>query len=117
MLGHWLSAAASSVNFNQPLPVEISMIIEITLPGLLYLLVGVACGKLMCLAAPAAFRWGRTEIRRLFCRHADAEFIRNIYGDEIIASDYKRSIWHCSACGLQVFRDDLYTPDPSQPCR
>ena len=45
-------------------------------------------------------------IRRLFCRHK-MEFKRNIYGDEIIAWGYKRSIWQCSKCGKVLAHDAL----------
>ena len=36
-------------------------------------------------------------LKRLFCKH-HFEFVRNIYGDEIIQSGYMRSIWHCVFC-------------------
>lgn len=38
-------------------------------------------------------------IKGLLCRHTDAVFVRNIYGDEIIRWGYKRSIWRCNKCG------------------
>jgi len=45
-------------------------------------------------------------IKRFFCKH-DLTFVRNIYGDEIIMSGYKRSIWKCAKCGALVFKEDL----------
>lgn len=30
------------------------------------------------------------------------EFVRNIYGDEIISWGYKRSVWSCKKCGKVV---------------
>lgn len=49
----------------------------------------------------------RDWIRSLLCKH-NYIFMRNIYGDEIIHSGYKRSIWTCSACGKLKFRDALH---------
>lgn len=46
-------------------------------------------------------------IKRLFCRH-QFKFIRNLYGDEIVDWDYKRSTWHCVKCGKVEARDSLY---------
>jgi len=37
-------------------------------------------------------------IKALFCQH-DLIFVRNIYGDEIIACGYKRSLLKCRKCG------------------
>lgn len=34
----------------------------------------------------------------LFCRH-NYKYLRNIYGDEIIWSGFKRSIYVCAKCG------------------
>ncbi len=48
-------------------------------------------------------RW----LKRLLCRH-DLGFLRNIYGDEIIARGWKRSVWRCKNCGKTVDRDDLH---------
>jgi hypothetical protein len=42
----------------------------------------------------------------LFCRH-DFEPFYNIYGDEIIHRNWKRSAWKCSECGAEQLRDDL----------
>jgi hypothetical protein len=36
-------------------------------------------------------------LNRLLCKH-DFEFVRNIYGDEIIAHGWKRSVWRCKTC-------------------
>lgn len=47
-------------------------------------------------------------LKRLFCRHKDTSFVRNIYGDEIIECGYKRSIWRCNECGARVFKDALH---------
>ncbi len=44
--------------------------------------------------------------RRMFCRH-DFRFWRNIYGDEIILSGWKRSDWKCAKCGQLQLRDYL----------
>lgn len=46
-------------------------------------------------------------LRRLFCRH-NFEFVRNLYGDQIIGWGYKRSVWKCSHCGKLQGRDDLH---------
>jgi len=40
-------------------------------------------------------------IKRLFCDH-DTEFIRNIYGDEILLTG-ARSIWKCKKCGALAY--------------
>lgn len=45
--------------------------------------------------------------KRLFCSHR-FEFVRNIYGDEIIERGWKRSIWRCSVCGKIEARDELH---------
>lgn len=45
-------------------------------------------------------------LRRVFCKH-DWKFVRNIYGDEIIARGYKRSEWVCSKCGKFRYRAAL----------
>lgn len=37
-----------------------------------------------------------------------AEFVRNIYGDEIIVSGYARSLWKCAHCGRLLYRPDLH---------
>lgn len=45
-------------------------------------------------------------LKRLFCRHSSIEFVRNIYGDEIIECGYKRSLWKCTHCGAVVLEKD-----------
>ena len=45
-------------------------------------------------------------IKRLFCRHNNIEFIRNIYGDEINTAD-ARSVWKCKYCGKILYKDEL----------
>lgn len=50
-------------------------------------------------------------LKRILCRHkGEREFIRNIYGDEIIHCNWKRSWWRCTECGARVLRDELHTP-------
>lgn len=49
-------------------------------------------------------------IKRLFCKH-DYGFVRNIYGDEIIQSGFKRSIWKCRNCGKAKYSEHLYSSD------
>ncbi len=46
-------------------------------------------------------------LRNLFCRHSNLDFVRNIYGDEIIELGNKRSQWKCRNCGSTVYRDNL----------
>jgi ribosomal protein L37AE/L43A len=47
-------------------------------------------------------------LKRLFCGH-NLEFVRNIYGDEIIERGWKRSLWRCSKCGAMVAKDALHS--------
>lgn len=47
---------------------------------------------------------------RLFCRHFYV-FERNIHGDEIIAKNWKRSVWKCVDCGKEALRDKLHNVD------
>ena len=50
--------------------------------------------------------------KQLLCTHTeDREFIRNIYGDEIISCGYKRSIWRCVQCDKVIYASDLHTED------
>lgn len=49
-------------------------------------------------------------IKRIFCKH-DLTFVRNIYGDEIIACGYKRSLWQCKKCGEFFYKDSLHKED------
>lgn len=53
-------------------------------------------------------------LQRLFCRHKDTTFVRNIYGDEIIDCGYKRSIWRCTNCGKLVLQDELHETQGAQ---
>ncbi len=46
--------------------------------------------------------------KQLFCRHG-LEFVRNIYGDEIIERGWKRSLWKCTKCGTVVAKDELHS--------
>lgn len=46
-------------------------------------------------------------LKSLFCTH-DYEFVRNIYGDEIIASGWKRSMWCCKKCGKFIGKEELH---------
>lgn len=48
-----------------------------------------------------------TWLRRLFCSHPRIDFVRNIYGDEIIELGYMRSQWKCAKCGATVYREEL----------
>jgi hypothetical protein len=45
-------------------------------------------------------------IKSFFCKH-DYEFIRNLYGDEIIYFGYKRSMFGCKKCDKLIFKDEL----------
>lgn len=42
-------------------------------------------------------------------------FTRNIYGDEIIWSGGKRSIWRCRHCGGSDYRDTLFSDEERAP--
>jgi len=46
-------------------------------------------------------------IKRLFCWH-EYEFVRNIYGDEIVHAGYNRSWWRCKKCGKWRLDPHLY---------
>lgn len=48
-------------------------------------------------------------IKRMLCRH-EYEFVRNIYGDEIVHAGYNRSWWRCKKCGKWKLDPHLY-PD------
>ena len=51
-------------------------------------------------------------LKQLLCTHSkEREFIRNIYGDEIINCGYKRSIWRCVQCDKVIYASDLHTED------
>lgn len=49
----------------------------------------------------------RRFFKQLFCPHVFI-FDRNIYGDEIIYSGWKRSIWQCKFCEKRRAYDDLW---------
>ena len=46
-------------------------------------------------------------IKRLLCDH-EYEFVRNIYGDEIIHAGWNRSRWRCKKCGKWQARPYLF---------
>lgn len=46
--------------------------------------------------------------KRLFCRHTELDFVRNIHGDEIIYSGWKRSVWRCKHCTTYKLQDQLH---------
>lgn len=41
------------------------------------------------------------------CKH-DYQFLHNLYGDQIIAYGWKRSLWKCSKCRKVTARDALH---------
>lgn len=45
-------------------------------------------------------------IKQLFCKH-NYEWVRNIYGDEIIDAGYHRSVWKCSKCGNIKYEEHM----------
>jgi hypothetical protein len=44
---------------------------------------------------------------QIFHKHRKARFVRNIYGDEIVHSGFKRSIWLCD-CGARFADTELH---------
>ncbi len=50
-------------------------------------------------------------LKQLFCKHRHTTFLRNIYGDEIIHTNYARSIGICDNCGKKIYYDSLYKTD------
>lgn len=50
--------------------------------------------------------WLRRNMQCLLGKH-DARFVRNIYGDEIIATGYARSLWKCRRCGKLLYNNYL----------
>jgi hypothetical protein len=50
------------------------------------------------------FRW----LLRAFCKHSNATWWRNIYGDEVNACGGNRSMWHCPDCHDFVYRRELH---------
>lgn len=47
-------------------------------------------------------------IKNLFCKHGARSFVRNIYGDEIIRRNYKRSMYRCADCQKIIYGDYLH---------
>lgn len=45
-------------------------------------------------------------IKQLFCKH-NYQWVRNIYGDEIIDTDYYRSIWECPKCSKVQYEEHM----------
>jgi hypothetical protein len=45
-------------------------------------------------------------LKQLFCKHS-WYWNRNIYGDEIVHRNYKRSEWYCAKCEAVQYRDKL----------
>lgn len=47
---------------------------------------------------------------KLFCKHLDEplRFVKNLYGDQVIANCGFRSIWECPICGKQILRADVF---------
>ena len=45
-------------------------------------------------------------IKQLSCKHS-YQWVRNIYGDEIIEYGWKRSVHKCSKCGNVEYKDEL----------
>lgn len=43
---------------------------------------------------------------QVFCNH-DFKPFYNVYGDEIIYRNYKRSVWKCSKCNKEQARAEL----------
>lgn len=55
--------------------------------------------------------------KRLFCKHKNMTFVRNIYGDEINRISLKhiyRSEWRCNDCGKIVYKGQLYKKEESK---
>jgi hypothetical protein len=52
-----------------------------------------------------------TWVKKFFCRHS-YEFVRNVYGDEIMSLGWKRSVWRCSKCSNIEYRDNLHDVTP-----
>nr|DAY12422.1 MAG TPA: adenylate kinase [Caudoviricetes sp.] len=58
------------------------------------------------------FKW----LKQLICKHDEAVFVSNIYGDEINHMDGKRSRWICDCCGKILLKNHLLLFDKSK-CR
>ncbi len=41
------------------------------------------------------------------CPHEATKFVRNIHGQEIIDSGYKRSVWQCKECDKYIYQPYL----------
>ena len=52
-----------------------------------------------------------TWVKKFFCRHS-YEFVRNVYGDEIMLLGWKRSVWRCTKCSKLEDRDMLHDVTP-----
>jgi hypothetical protein len=48
-------------------------------------------------------------VRRLFCKHPESYFVRNIHGDEINEWGGNRSLWRCRSCGALSAKPELMT--------
>ena len=56
-------------------------------------------------------------IKRIFCKHKNLIFVRNIYGDEINQVSLKhtyRSIWICEDCGKIIYKGELCEGDEAK---
>lgn len=54
-----------------------------------------------------------TILKRILCSH-EWEFERNIYGDEINATNGRRSWWRCPKCGARSLDSNYY---PELECK
>ncbi len=57
-------------------------------------------------------------IKRVFCKHCNVEFVRNIYGDEInhvSLSKVYRSWWRCVDCNASILKPELYVSEKPNP--
>lgn len=54
----------------------------------------------------------KTWLKRLLCKHKSLNWIRNIYGDEIILRGYKRSAWRCEHCDKIFYKNKLESQQP-----
>ena len=48
---------------------------------------------------------------KLFCKHKNQKWVRNIYGDEvnrISTCKIYRSEWRCADCGKVIYRHELF---------
>jgi hypothetical protein len=49
--------------------------------------------------------------RRLFCKHPESYWVRNLYGDEINQWSGNRSLWRCKKCGALSAKPELMSGD------